>query len=70
MANDTPTLPSPARAARGGGLGWGPQLARRRVLEYDIAGISEGVISPKKPLPRWHPSAASAGRPPFPKGWG
>jgi hypothetical protein len=27
MANDTPTLPSPARE---GGLGWGPHLARRR----------------------------------------
>jgi hypothetical protein len=37
------------------------------VLEYGIVGINEGIISPKSPLPRSHPLAASTGRPPFPE---
>src|SRR6266446_6369415 len=57
MANDTPTLPSPAR---GGGLGRGlaayfysRDIGRiwrvAEALEYGIVGINEGIILPQKP---------------------
>jgi succinate-semialdehyde dehydrogenase/glutarate-semialdehyde dehydrogenase len=66
MANDAPTLPSPAR---GGGLGRGVasyfysrDIGRiwrvAEALEYGIVGINEGIISPKGPLARSRPSAA------------
>src|SRR6266478_2861141 len=59
MANDTPTLPSPAR---GGGLGRGlaayfysRDIGRiwrvAEALEYGIVGINEGIILPQKA--RW-----------------
>jgi acyl-CoA reductase-like NAD-dependent aldehyde dehydrogenase len=61
MANDTPTLPSPACVACGGGLGRGSlpifstaatsaaSGASAEALEYGIVGINEGIISPKSP---------------------
>ena len=42
MANDTPTLPSPAR---GGGKGGGRIWRVAEALEYGIVGINEGIIS-------------------------
>jgi hypothetical protein len=52
MANDTATLPSPARAR---GLGTGPCIWRvAEALEYGIVGIKEGIISPRS---RWRDRA-------------
>jgi succinate-semialdehyde dehydrogenase / glutarate-semialdehyde dehydrogenase len=53
MANDTPTLPSPARGGgKGGGLAsyfYARDIGRiwrvAEALEYGIVGINEGIIS-------------------------
>ena len=65
-ANNTPTLPSPARG-RGGGKGGGAAYFYSRDigriwrvaegLEYGVVGINEGIVSPN-PLARSPRSAA------------
>ena len=54
MANEAPTLPSPARGAGGGGFGRGRIWRVAEALEYGIVGINEGIISPKS---RWRDRA-------------